>query len=152
MNLKFRQITFEDKFSGILGLVIGCVFIGGGFLVNNQITKERATLKQTQGTVVDSLRRRERDSKDKQKETYAPVVEFLAKGDRIRFTGDYRSYRSSNGKIVAVRYDPQRPKTTARVVDSYEGLIPWISFGMGGLSLISGLRQISPIYLSSSDE
>jgi len=96
MNLKFRQITFEDTFSGILGLVIGFVFIGGGFLVGNQVTQERATLTQTQGKVVDSLRRRERDSKDKQKETYAPVVEFSAKGDRIRFTGDYRSYRSSN--------------------------------------------------------
>ncbi|MBD2250757.1 DUF3592 domain-containing protein [Nostoc parmelioides] len=152
MNLKFRQITFEDIFSGILGLVIGCVFIGGGFLVGNQVTQERATLKQTQGTVVDSLRRRERDSKDKQKETYAPVVEFLVKGDRIRFTGNYQSSRSSNGKIVAVRYDPKQPRTTARLVDFYEDLLPWMSFGMGGLSLISGLRQIFPIYLSSGDE
>lgn len=95
MNIKLRQITFEDKFSGILGVVIGVVFIGIGFWANNQFTHERATLTLTQGRVVDTVYRRERDNrdnKDKQKDTYAPIIEFLAKGDPVRFTGQYNSY------------------------------------------------------------
>ncbi|MDZ8056425.1 MAG: DUF3592 domain-containing protein [Aulosira sp. ZfuVER01] len=148
MNVKLREITFEDKFSGILGVVIGVVFIGVGFWANNNFIHERATLTETQGTVVDTAHRRERDSKDKQKDTYAPIIEFLAKGDRVHFTGRYDSYRVSNGKIVAVRYDPKQPATTAREVQDFESLAPWMAFGMGGLSLVSGLRQLSPIRLS----
>lgn len=151
MNVKLRQVTFEDKFSGILGVMIGVVFIGTGFWVNNKFTHEQATLTQTQGRVVDTVHRRERDSKNKEKDTYAPIIEFVVQGDPVRFTGRYESYRASNGKIVAVRYDPKQPVTTAREVQSFESLAPWVAFGMGGLSLISGVRQLLPIRLSSNE-
>lgn len=149
MNIQLRQVTFENIFSGILGVLIGLAFIGAGFWVKNLIAHERATLTETQGRVVDTVHRRERDTKDKQKDTYAPVIEFLAKGDPVRFTGRYESYAAANGKIVAVRYDPKQPGTTAREVESFESLTAWTAFGMGGLSLISGLRQLSPLSLSS---
>jgi hypothetical protein len=151
MNVKLRQITFEDKFSGTLGLVIGLVFIGTGFWVNNKFSHERATLTETQGRVVHTVHRRDRNSKDEQKDTYAPVIEFLAKGDPVRFTGHYDSSRASQGKIVTVRYDPKQPATTAREVQPFESLASWVAFGMGGLSLVSGLRQLSPLRLSLSE-
>jgi hypothetical protein len=151
MNVKLRQITFEDKWSGIYLVLFGLLMIGGGFYANNQITHERATLTETQGRVVDIVHRRERDSKDKQKDTYAPIIEFIAKDDPVHFTGWYDSYRVSKGKIVAVRYDPKQPATTAREVQEFESLAPWLIFGMGGLSLVSGLRQLSPIRLSSGE-
>ncbi|OUL28264.1 hypothetical protein BV378_07515 [Nostoc sp. RF31YmG] len=148
MNVKLRQITFDDKFSGIVGVVIGLVGIGLGFYGNNRIKHERATLTETQGRVVDIVHRRERDSKDKHKDTYAPIIEFLAKGDPVRFTGWYDSNRASKGKIVAVRYDPKHPATTARVVQDSESLLPWVMYGIGGLSLVSGLRELSPLNVS----
>ncbi|HIK05018.1 MAG TPA: DUF3592 domain-containing protein [Trichormus sp. M33_DOE_039] len=148
MNVQLRQVTFEDKFSGILGLVIGLMFIGAGFWSNKQMADERATLTETQGRVVDTVYRRERDRNDKQKDTYAPVIEFLVKGDPVRFTGDYNSSRASEGKIVGVRYDPKHPATTAREVEPLESFVSWLVIGMGGLSLVSGLRQLSPIHLS----
>lgn len=149
MIMKLRQVTFEDKWSGIYLVIFGLLMIGGGFYINNQIKYERATLTETQGKVVDIVHRRERDSKDKQKDTYAPVIEFSAKDNPVRFTGRYDSYRVSNGKIVAVRYDPKHPETTARQVQELESLTPWGVFGMGGLSLIYGLSQLSPIRLFS---
>jgi hypothetical protein len=148
MNVKRRHITFEDKFSGILGLVIGLVFIGAGFWANKQITYERATLTETQGKVVDTVHRSDRDRNDKQKDTYAPVIEFLFKGDPVRFTDDYDSSRTSKGKIVAVRYDPKQPANTAQEVEPLESFVSWLAIGMGGLSVVSGLRQLSPVRLS----
>ncbi|MEH2172826.1 hypothetical protein [Nostoc sp.] len=67
INVKLRKVTFEDKFSGILGVIIGVVFIGIGFYANKKITHERAILTQTQGRVVDTVHCCERDSKDKEK-------------------------------------------------------------------------------------
>lgn len=151
MNVKLRPVTFEDKLSGIIGLVIGLMFIGAGFWVNQQEARERVTLLETQGKVVDTVHRRERDTKDKQKDTYAPVIEFLVKGDPVRFTGNYESYRTSQGEIVTVRYDPKQPATTAREVEPFASFAPWVALGMGGLSLVSGLRQLSPVSLSWSD-
>ncbi|MBW4641665.1 MAG: DUF3592 domain-containing protein [Goleter apudmare HA4340-LM2] len=149
MNFKPHQSTFDDKLSAIIGLVIALIFIAVGFWVRNKVAHERATLTETQGTVVDSLSRRERDSNDRPKETYAPVIEFLIKGDRIRFTGYYESHRASKGNTVVVRYDPQQPATTARIVEPFEGLAHWMAFGMGGLLVVSSVGKVLPIRWSS---
>lgn len=145
MNFKLHQSTFDEKLSAIIGLVIGVVFIACGFWVRNQVAHEQATLSKTQGTVVDSVRRLERDSQERQKETYAPVIEFHVLGDPVRFTSHYESYRSANGNIVVVRYDPKQPATTARVVNPFEGLVSWVAFGMGGLSIVSSLGALLPV-------
>ncbi|MBD2205796.1 DUF3592 domain-containing protein [Calothrix sp. FACHB-1219] len=150
MNIKIRQVTFEDKWSGTYLVLFGLLMIGGGFYVNHQITYERAHFIETQGTVVDNAHYRERDSKNQQKDTYAPIIEFSAKGDRVQFTGHRDSSKVIKGKIVVVRYDPKQPAKTAREVRSLESLVPWFVFGMGGLSLVSGMRQLSPISLSLS--
>ncbi|WP_392532255.1 DUF3592 domain-containing protein [Nostoc sp. C117] len=151
MNFKPHQSTFDDKLSAIIGLSIGLLFIGGGFWVRNIVTYERTTLKETQGTVVDSVTRRERNSSNNQQtETYAPVIEFLANGERTRFTGNYESYRSSKGHIVVLRYDPKQPIKTVRVVNPLEGLVSWGMFGMGGLAVVSSLGKLLPVRWSSS--
>ncbi|NEU82070.1 DUF3592 domain-containing protein [Nostoc sp. UIC 10630] len=152
MHFKPHQSTFDDKLSAIIGLVIGLVFIASGFWVSNKIAHERATLIETQGMVVDSISRRERDSKDKLIETYAPVIEFVAKNERIRFTGNYESYRSSNGNKVVVRYHPKQPETTALVVNPLEGLVSVGMFGMGGLVIVSSLGKVLPIQWSSGGQ
>ncbi|MDZ8084947.1 MAG: DUF3592 domain-containing protein [Nostoc sp. DedQUE12b] len=151
MNFQPHQNTFEDKLSASIGLAIGLLFIGGGFWVRNIITYESATLNETRGTVVDSISRRDRSStnNNEQKETYAPVIEFLANGKRTRFTGNYESYRSSNGQMVVIRYNPQQPITTARVVNPLEGLVPWGMFGMGGLAVVFSVGALLPIHWSS---
>lgn len=144
MNFKPYQSTFEDKLSAIIGLVIGLVLIGSGFVVQKQVAYEREALTETQGTVVDIIRR-ERDSQDKQTETYAPVIEFVANGERTRFTGSYGSSRLINGKILTVRYDPKQPGSSARVVNPFEGLVSWIVFGMGGLVVVSSVGKVLPV-------
>jgi hypothetical protein len=148
MKVKIRQVTFEDKWSGIYLVLFGLLMMGGGFYAKNQITQERATLTQTQGKVVDIVHRRERDRKDQQKDTYAPIIEFVAEGNLVRFRGRYESYKASNGKILAVRYDPKQPATTAREVEAFESLVPWVAFSISGLSLVSGLHQLSPLRFS----
>lgn len=149
MNFKPHQSTFDDKLSAIIGLVIALIFIAVGFWVRNQVAYERANLTQTEGTVVDTLSRRERDSNDRQKETYAPVVEFLIKGDRIRFTGYYDSHRPSKGNTVTVRYDPKQPATTAKIVQPFDHLAHWMAFGMAGALLVSSVGKVLPIRWSS---
>ncbi|WP_244918218.1 DUF3592 domain-containing protein [Nostoc linckia] len=152
MNFKPHQSTFDEKLSAGIGLFLGLLFIGGGFWVRNIVAHEIATLKETRGTVVDSISRRERNSENNQeKETYAPLIEFLANGEPTRFTGSYESYRSSNGKIVVVRYDPKQPIKTARVVNSLEGLVPWAMFGMGGLAVVCSLGAFLPVRWSSGE-
>ncbi|WP_375498211.1 DUF3592 domain-containing protein [uncultured Nostoc sp.] len=152
MNFRPHQSTFDDKLSAIIGLVIGLVFIVGGFWVRNKVAHERAMLIETEGTVVDSISRRERDNKDKLIETYAPVIEFVTNSGRIRFRGNYESYRSSNGNKVVVRYDPKQPQTTGLVVNPLEGLVYVGMFGMGGLVIISSLGKVLPIRWSSGGE
>jgi hypothetical protein len=88
MNFKPHQNTFDDKLSASFGLAIGLLFLAGAFWVHNIVLHEGATLNETQGTVVDSISRSDRTStKNQQKETYAPVIEFLANGKPTRFTG-----------------------------------------------------------------
>ncbi|MEH2255096.1 DUF3592 domain-containing protein [Nostoc sp.] len=153
MNFKPHQNTFDDKLSASIGLAIGLLFIGGGFWVRNIIVHEGATLNETPGRVVDSISRRDRSStnNNEQKETYAPVIEFLANGKRTRFTGNYESYRSSNGQMVVVRYTPKQPINTARVVNPLEGLVPWGMFGMGGLAVVFSVGTLLPIRWSSGE-
>jgi hypothetical protein len=152
MNLKSPQGNLDEKLSAIFGLVIGVLFVAGGFWVRSIEATDRATLKETQGTVVDSVRRRERDtSTNQERETYAPVIEFLVDGQPIRFTGKYESYRSSKGNGVVVRYDPKQPTSTARVVDPLEGLTAWGMFGVGGVATILSLGTLLPVRRWVSD-
>lgn len=145
MNFNPQPNNFDEKLGAIFGLAIGILFILGGFWVRH-IDAQQATLNETQGTVVDSVSRRERNTTNNQEIiTYAPVIEFLVDGQPTRFTGKYESYRSSNGHPVVVRYDPKQPAPTARVVDPLEGLTAWGMFGMGGFSVILSLGSLLPL-------
>ncbi|MGA7934023.1 MAG: DUF3592 domain-containing protein [Kovacikia sp.] len=146
MNSKPQQNNLEEKLSAIIGLVLGILFIAGGFWVRSIEAHDRATLQETQGTVVDHIRRRDRaTSTQQERETYAPVIEFLDNGQPTRFTGNYESYRTSQGNRVVVRYDPTQPTNTARVVDPLEGLTTWGMFGLGGLATICSLGTLLSI-------
>ena len=146
MNPEPEKMSSQDKFNAIFGLVMGLLFIAGGVWAHNNEAYQRATLIQTEGIVVDRVSRRERDyNNDGYKETYAPVVEFLVKGDRVRFTGNYDSSRPSNGNSVIVRYDPNQPVTTAKIVHPFQSLTAWGMFGMGGLSIFFSLELLLPV-------
>lgn len=146
MTAEPQSPNFDEKLSAMIGLMMGLLFIAGGFWVRHIDLREQATLNETQGTVVDTMSRHERDTtNNKEKVTYAPVIEFLANGDRTRFTGRYESYRVSTGNRVVVRYDPQKPTTTARVVDPLEGWTAWSMFGIGGLSVFWSLGTLLPL-------
>jgi len=133
----------EGRFGAVFLLVAGLLFIAGGFWVRHQEARERVTMLETQGTVVDSVKRRDHDnSTGKDTDAYAPVIEFQVNGSPTRFTGSWTSYQQSKGSQEVVRYDPKAPAATARVVDALEGLTPWAVFAMGGAALISGLRQL----------
>lgn len=137
MNLNPQHSNFDETLSAGFGLLLGVLFMVGGFWVRHIDAQQRATLNETQGTIVDSVRRRDRNaSNNQEKETYAPVIEFLANGKRTRFTGKYESYRSSQGRVVVVRYDPNQPTTTARVVEPLEGLTAWGMVGVGGIAVV----------------
>jgi Protein of unknown function (DUF3592) len=146
MSPQAQQSNSDEKLSAIIGLVLGLLFIAVGFWVRHIEAQERALLTETQGTVVDRVSRREHDTTtNEERITYAPVIEFLTNGDRTRFTGKYDSSRFSNGTNVVVRYHPQQPATTARVVDPLEGLTAWGMFGMGGLSVVFSLGTLLPL-------
>lgn len=135
--------TFDDLLSALIGLVLGLLLMGAGFWVRSRQQHEQATLMETQGIVVDSVSRQERDSSDNsQKTTYAPVIEFQVRDKPLRFIGPYESYRISHGQQVVVRYDSDQPATTARLVDPLSGLAAWALFGMGGLGLLASLKSL----------
>lgn len=135
--------SFDDFLSALIGLVLGLLLIGAGVWARSLQRHEQATLVETQGTVVDSVSRQERDSSDNsQRTTYAPVIEFQVRDKPLRFVGQYESYRISKGKQVVVRYDSDQPTTTARVVDPLAGLATWALFGMGGLGLLASLKSL----------
>jgi Protein of unknown function (DUF3592) len=151
MTFKPNQTTFDEKLSALIGLVVGLLFLSGGVWVRHLDAHEQATLIETQGTVVDSVSRRERDTANaSEKTTYAPIVEFWVNGDRTRFTGPYESYRPGTDQKVVVRYDPNQPTTSARVVPALEGLTAWGMFGMGGLAVFWSLGPLLPIRWDSS--
>lgn len=145
MSPRPQHNNLDEKLSAIVGLVVGVLFMAGGFWVRQIDTHQRATLSETQGIVVNDVSRRERyQTTHSERETYAPVIEFLANGEPIRFTGNYQPYRLSKGHVVLVRYDPSQPESTARVVEPLEGLTAWGMFGVGGLSLILSLGALLP--------
>jgi len=132
-----------SRFGAIFTVVVGLLFVGGGGWLRNGEARERVTLREAQGTVVDSVKRRDRDNRTgKDVESYAPVIEFQLNGTPTRFTGSYVSFRQSNGNSVVVRYDPSSPAATARVVEALERLTSWGMFVLGGLALLSGLGDL----------
>lgn len=139
-----QESNWDKKLSAIIGVVLSLLFIAGGFWVRRIQIHESKTLRETQGTVVDTASRRERNSTE-EKTTYAPVIEFTANGKQTRFTGHYESYRLSNGRTVVVRYNADQPETSARVVDPMEGLTSWGMFIMGGLGVVFSLGDLLPV-------
>jgi hypothetical protein len=126
-----------------VSLVVGLLLVLGGVWMRNVEARERVTLRETQGTVVASVKGREHNnSTGKDTDSYAPVIAFQADGAAIRFTGSRESFKQSDGNKVIVRFDPANPAATARVVDSSEGLVPWSLFALGGFSLLTGLGEL----------
>jgi hypothetical protein len=133
----------RNSFGAVFSVVVGVLFVVGAVWLRNVEARERVTLHETSGTVVDSLKHREHNNTTgKDSDSYEPVIEFQVNGVPTRFTGSRESYQQSNGNQVVVRYDPGSPATTARVVDAFEGLVPWTMFGMGGIGLLSGLGEL----------
>lgn len=152
MKLIRHQSTFEEKLNAVIGLFLGLTLITVAAWTRQVGLHEQKTLRETQGIVVDTVSRRERDTTHNQdKLTYAPVIEFQVNGQPIQFTGWYESYRWSNGRTVAVRYDADDPANTAKVVDPLAGLMPWLVIGMGGFAVISSLAALLPVRLSADD-
>lgn len=132
----------EAKFSAVIALAIGVLLVGAGFAAREYEARERATLTETTGTVVDTVKSRVRDSEGKDRDGFAPVIEFQVNGAPVRFTGAVENFRQSNGNVVAIRYDPAQPSASARVVGGLQELAPWAVFLLGGFSLLGGLRGL----------
>ena len=132
----------ESRLSAVFALVLGIALLGAGFWVRAREAGELATLTETTGTVVDTVKSRVRDSNGKDRDGFAPVIEFQANGGPVRFTGSVESFQQSKGNVVAIRYDPAQPSASARVVGGLDGLVPWAVFVLGGFSLITGLRGL----------
>jgi hypothetical protein len=146
MKFKRHQSTFDEKLSATIGLVIGLLFLGAGYGVNRLTAYRQATFTETQGTVVDSLYRRDLTQN---RDTYAPVIEFRANGEPTRFIGSYETFRSSNGHRVAVRYNPERPAATAEIINPLEDWVPWGVGGLGGAAAIASLAALIPVRWSA---
>lgn len=131
----------DSRFSSIVSLVVGLIFIGIGFWLLQREEHEARTLAESTGHIVDSIKGNRHDNATKKDTvTWAPVIEFTVDGGApVRFTGSPDTVHESNGNPVAVRYDPSSPQATAQVVGALDGLIPWTAFAMGGISLLLGL-------------
>lgn len=149
MGIYFERqpMDIDRSITAIVGLLSGGILLAGAAWAYRQDSHERQFWRQTDGTVVDTVSRRERNYDDDTYETkYASVIEFEATGDRVRFIGSYSTSRASQGNVVTVRYDPNQP-SQARVVDPFEWLSFWFAVGMGGSTLIVGLKAASPVRL-----
>jgi hypothetical protein len=130
----------DSRFSSIVSLVVGLIFIAIGFWLLQREEHEARTLAESTGHVVDSIKGSRHDNTTKKDTvTWAPVIEFTVDGGAVRFTGSPDTVHESDGNVVAVRYDPASPQATAQVVGALDGLIPWTAFAMGGLSALVGL-------------
>lgn len=87
---------------------------------------------EVQGKVVDSVRERDGDS-------WAPVVEFEVNGQLIKQTGSFSSTRTANGEAMSVQYDPADPANSARVMGPLGALAFPAAFLLGLFALISGV-------------
>ena len=110
MKVSTRPITFDNKLSAGMSLLMSLGLIGGGLWGRQVNAYERNNWVETQGTVVETHTYRPRRGTD---ETYSPVIEFEANGDRAQYIGPEKTFRWSKGTEVTIRYDP---KTTACVV------------------------------------
>lgn len=148
MKIRSRPVSFDNKLSAIISLVIGAGIMGGGLWARQINAYEREHWGQAQGVVIDTLTYRPNKSLD---ETYAPVIEFEANGDRAQYEGPYKSYRWSEGKEVTIRYDPQRPNDAARIIQPFDELAPVAAMILGVVVAGIGLKQVIPIQISSKD-
>ena len=138
-------VDFETTLSTILGLIFSGILLAAGLWVRAVQTHEGATMTETQGRVVDSVSRRDRSGDASASLTYAPVIEFQVRDRPLRFTGNYESYRASQGQVVVVRYHADQPAATAKVVEPLEGLTAWSLLGLGGLGLVWSLGDLLPL-------
>lgn len=144
------HVPLDEKLGGLFGLVLGLgLYLGGGHWVQQRIAYERANFRETQGMIVDNAKWRSRDSDNKERITYAPVVEFQANGQTLQFQGLSQSYPSSTQKSVIVRYDPQQP-THASIVEPLENLTPWAMYAIGGFAALCSAGSLLPVRWSST--
>jgi len=126
----------ESKASILVGIVLGLLFIGGGFFVRDLQTRDALTRREARGTVVEHQSRRESNGDT----AWAAVIEFAdASGERYRTLGEYKSFKESAGNAVVISYDPANPAASARGVDPLEGLTPLAMFGLGGFAVLYSL-------------
>ena len=145
MRIVSRPISFDDKLSALINLMIGVVLIGTGLWVRQKDADERHHWVETQGVVIKSISRQLPKSTDT---TYAPVIEFEANGDRAQYIGAEKSYQFSEGKTVIIRYDPERPNEAARVIKPFDKFAPFAIMILGGTCVAIGAKKVMPFRLN----
>lgn len=119
-----------------VALLAGVVLVGAGLWLRSNDAREQATQVEVRGAVVDSVKRRDVDRKQ---DTFAPVIEYEAAGQKLRVTGAYETFRQSEGNPVVVRFDPANPEGTAHVIGALDGLVPAGVIALGAAGLLAGV-------------
>ena len=148
MKISDRPISFDDKLSAIISLIIGLGIMGGGLWARQLNAYERENWLEAKGVVVESITHRPRKGLDN---TYSPVIEFEANGDRAQYVGAPKSYTWATGREVTIRYDPQQPNQAARIVKPFDEYAPLAGMILGIFVAGTGLKRVIPVRLSSSE-
>ena len=113
-------------------IITGVVLLSAAAWVHQKDEVEAAQWVEVRGRIVDAVRERDGDQ-------WAPVVEFEANGQRFRETGSYSSSRPSTGSELFVRYDPEAPEKSARILGPFDALVAPVVFVMGLAALLTGI-------------
>lgn len=138
-------LSSSSLLKAAVGVTCGLILAAAGFWMRQTEVRERATMIETRGTVVGSVREPFDKGRADSPGLFAPVIEFGLEGagsaGRARFTGRFERYQLSIGQPVVVRYDAAAPQETAHAVDALEGLTSLLVIAMGAASAVLSLAR-----------
>jgi len=134
------DVTFFRLFGSIFAGVGSIFVISGIFIASNTHSFVGQGIS-TQGTVVDLVRHRSRDSQGRSSTTYYPVVKFTpSSGEPIIFEANSGSNPPAHrrGQQIEILYNPQAPE--AAMINSWLDLwfLPTMFISMGSLFVLIG--------------
>ncbi|MBD2596190.1 DUF3592 domain-containing protein [Nostoc spongiaeforme FACHB-130] len=147
-----QDVTFFRIFGSIFA-GIGSIFLITGIIIAIDTRSFSKNSIPAQGTVINVVKHKSRDSKGRSSTIYYPVIKFTANSGKVV---EFEAGSGSNppayspGQQVEILYNPQEPESAA--IHSWFDLwfLPIMFIGMGSLFVVIGGIPLIKSFLSRS--
>ncbi|MBU7582497.1 MAG: DUF3592 domain-containing protein [Nostoc sp. TH1S01] len=144
------DVTFFRVFGSIFA-GIGSIFVITGIIIGVNTRSFFGKSISTQGTVIDVVKHKSRDSNGRSSTNYYPVIEFTANsGKLVEFEANSGSNPPTytQGQKVEILYNPQEPESAMINSSADLWVLPAIFTGLGSIFVVIGGISLVKSFLS----